>query len=248
MNDSRSSLILQPNSPRAILFDFYDTLGTRADGAAVIEIEALRRLGYDYSTEAVAEAMRRAWAPLDGALDHTVHSESAEHYRAWTSQVNRVWLAELGIDPCPEDVLAAVAWAFDEPSAYRFFDDVPATLAELRRRGYRLGVVSNWGWELPAIFARAGLADALDVLITSARCGYRKPHPEIYRCALCQLGLAPSQVLFVGDNPSADRDGPTSAGMQALLIDRSESGIVDEAIADLASLLRLLPVRAGPPR
>ena len=249
MNDSFAPLRLRADPLHAILFDFYDTLGTRAQGAAAIEIEALRSFGYEYSAGAIAEASRRAWAPFDGALDHSAHSASAEQYLAWRSEIDRVWLTELGIDPCPEDVLTRVSAASDDPGAYRLFDDVPGALTELRRRGYGLGVVSNWGWELPAIFEHAGLAGALDLLITSARCGYRKPHPEIYRCALRQLALAPSQVLFVGDNPEADIAGPAAAGMRALLIDRTEvqNGGVG-CVANLEVLLGLLPEQAGEPQ
>jgi HAD superfamily hydrolase (TIGR01662 family) len=246
VSDSLSSA---PGSltPRAVLFDFYNTLGARAISDRVLEQEALLRLGYEIPPERLSAAIARAWAPLDGAtqIEHSAHSGSAAAYRAWCSQIERAWLSDLGIDPCSDALLDALYAAYENPDAYRFFDDVAPTLDALRRRGFALGVVSNWSWELPAIFERAGLAESVDLLITSARCGYRKPHPGIYHCALRQLGLAPSEVLFVGDNPHADVDGPRAVGMSAILIDRAGSVAGCERISRLDELLRVLPERAG---
>ena len=59
-------------------------------------------------------------------------------------------------------------------------------------------------------------------MLTSARLGYRKPHPLIYLAALDALGTDPKEVLFVGDSWGPDVLGPIAVGMQAAHLARSE--------------------------
>ena len=65
-----------------------------------------------------------------------------------------------------------------------------------------------------------GLSELLDVLVSSAWAGARKPHPEIYRYTLDKAGLAPDEVLFVGDTWGPDVAGPLAAGMTPAYLER----------------------------
>jgi len=55
--------------------------------------------------------------------------------------------------------------------------------------------------------------------ILSCHVGYMKPQAEIYRLVIEAAGVPASRLLFVGDTPAADIDGPTRAGMRAMHID-----------------------------
>ena len=62
----------------------------------------------------------------------------------------------------------------------RVYDDVLPTLGALRAGGIKTAIVSNTPWGSPAALwreemARLGLADAVDVLVFCADCGWRKP-------------------------------------------------------------------------
>jgi putative hydrolase of the HAD superfamily len=63
-------------------------------------------------------------------------------------------------------------------------------LGELRRRGLTIGVCSNWGWDLEAALRATGVDALIDVALTSARVGYRKPHGAMYESMLSALGVA----------------------------------------------------------
>lgn len=66
----------------------------------------------------------------------------------------------------------------------------------LKRLGARLGVVTNCSEKLGrAAAARVGVT--FDVIVTSERAGYYKPHPAPYRLALSELKMSASEVLFV---------------------------------------------------
>jgi putative hydrolase of the HAD superfamily len=83
-------------------------------------------------------------------------------------------------------------------------------------------VCSNWNWDLDDVLASTGVAPLIDVAVTSARVGCRKPHGAIYQSILTPLGVAASEVIFVGDSWGPDVLGPLDAGMRAVHVWRSE--------------------------
>lgn len=71
----------------------------------------------------------------------------------------------------------------------------------MRNRGYRLGIVSNAWPSLDRGYRSLGLRHFFDAFVVSARLGYLKPDARIYRQAIDEIGLQPSQLLFVDDAP-----------------------------------------------
>ncbi len=92
------------------------------------------------------------------------------------------------------------------------------TLDELRRRGYRTGLISVCSEEVPALWEETAFAGRLDALVFSARCGHMKPEPEIYLLALDELGVEPHDAVFVGDGANDELAGAERVGMRAVLI------------------------------
>lgn len=84
------------------------------------------------------------------------------------------------------------------------------------------------------------MADRFGVIVASAAVGYQKPDPAIFTTALSTLGVAPAEALHVGDRRVEDLDGARSAGLQALLLDRSPQA---EATDDVITTLAQIPVR-----
>jgi HAD superfamily hydrolase (TIGR01509 family) len=92
----------------------------------------------------------------------------------------------------------------------------------LRERGVRIGVCSNLALPYGPPLLSA-LPDAPDAVILSYEVGLVKPDPAIFRLVCDRLGLRPAEILFVGDTPSADVEGPRTVGMPAMLISEFES-------------------------
>jgi HAD superfamily hydrolase (TIGR01549 family) len=81
----------------------------------------------------------------------------------------------------------------------------------------RLAVVSNFfmpGWP-QQVLETHGLGQYFEFVIDSAAIGAKKPEPKIYREALRLAGVAPGNVLFVGDDYQRDVVAPREYGMQA---------------------------------
>jgi putative hydrolase of the HAD superfamily len=93
-------------------------------------------------------------------------------------------------------------------------------LSALQREGVTQAVLSNHVPELPAIVDALGLAGYFDTVFTSATIGFEKPHPGIFGHALDAFGH-PDDVWLIGDNPVADVEGATAAGIRAVLVEGS---------------------------
>ena len=124
--------------------------------------------------------------------------------------------------------------------------DVPPLLRELRRRGIKIGVLSNTMWPREAherIFIRDEVLDLIDGAVYSSEIPWVKPHPEAFRAAMAAVGVTdPADCVFVGDRPYDDVYGAKSAGMRAVLVPNSDvpafSGTQPDAvISRLAELL-----------
>jgi HAD superfamily hydrolase (TIGR01549 family) len=94
------------------------------------------------------------------------------------------------------------------------------TLAALKKRGLRLGVVSNTygsGAVIRQQLAEHGSLPYFGATIFSSEAGVRKPHPAIFRAALEELRVSPEEAVFVGDSLIADVWGAQALGMRAVL-------------------------------
>ncbi len=121
---------------------------------------------------------------------------------------------------------------------WEVFSETYDVLKEIRSRGMRMGVVSNWPPTLMTTLEAADLKQYFDVVVASGVVGYAKPHSEIYWYALKHLGLAPEQTLFVGDDFVADIEGPAAIGMPSVLLDRERRFVeYPERIDSLHELL-----------
>ncbi len=91
----------------------------------------------------------------------------------------------------------------------------------LRARGLRIGVCSNLALPYGGPLLST-LPDPPDAVILSYEVRLVKPDPAIFHLVCNRLGVGPAEILFVGDTPSADFEGPRAIGMPAMLISEFE--------------------------
>jgi len=209
---------------RAILFDFGHTLvdfqrTQEALHAAYEQIRArIEAVAYMEVPELLDLVERVA-----GGVDRLV-AESYEQRRmeeVAQAEMFRQALSGIGFD-LPDDVIEHIV-ALDH-SAYSnsitVEPEVLATLEELRRAGYRMGLVSNISLRpdlMRADLERMGLAQYLDATVFSSEVGVRKPDPRIFQEALDRLRVEPPETVFVGDRLYDDVSGAQAVGMRSVL-------------------------------
>ena len=115
-------------------------------------------------------------------------------------------------------------------------EPVEPMLAVLRKApevGIPTGLISN-SWVMDHYTDE--IRELFDVVVISAEVGLHKPQPEIFKLAAEQLGLEPSDCVFV-DDLRENCEGAEAVGMTAVLhrdIDETVSRLEDLLEADLA--------------
>ena len=129
-----------------------------------------------------------------------------------------------------------------KPENWSLFPDAPACLKGLKRRGFRLGVISNWDASLEGLLRGMGYLPYFDEVIASAAVGCRKPGSAIFEIALERMQIDAKHAVHVGDLPEADGEGAASVGIRPVIIDRKdrypETGF--ERVGLLTDLVSLL--------
>lgn len=83
---------------------------------------------------------------------------------------------------------------------------------------YRLAFISNYPCteSITGSLKKLGLYDYFESVVISGSIGVVKPHPDIFRKSLTEIGLQPKDCVYVGDNWLADIQGAKRIGMQTI--------------------------------
>jgi HAD superfamily hydrolase (TIGR01549 family) len=214
---------------RAVLFDWGDTLFHAPHASEVIASFA-RSSGVRMSEERAREMWDEIWAvgktPGEIAKGRDLSMEA--HRRVWMDLFSRLDREVPGLS-------RALYEQVMDPHSWVPYADTRATLEAVRRRGLKVGVVSNVPADLRPVFAKHGLERLVDSYTHSFEVGVEKPDPAIFLAAAKSLGVKPGETLMVGDH-EVDR-GSERAGMRAFILPAEFDG----EVRGLDRVLALLP-------
>ncbi len=190
----------------AVIFDYYGTLTVNASAA-------VRRSGVGRVADALG-------VPADLLFDSisSTFTERATGQRG-DMVATMAWLAErCGHRPSGAQLRAACSVRTDIERGFASMlrPDAVSMLRFLHQNRLRLGVVSDCTHELPDFWTSLPVAPLIDATVFSVLVGERKPHPSLYRSVCRQLGIAPSEAVYVGDGGSCELTGATAAGIRAI--------------------------------
>lgn len=228
----------------AISFDVGYTLIEPYREAPAIVAELLRKQRIEADAHTLDAAHQRAerlfledyLRPLGDTwtADARIHAFYLRYYTQF--------LADLGL-PDPDGTHGrSIIGRYLDPSNWRLYPRVDTTLRDLHKRGYRLGIASDWGSGLTRILHALGLSRYLDWAVVSGAIGFAKPSPQFYRFVVQRAALPAGAIVHVGDSYFADVRGARTVGMDAILLDRGKRWprLDVPVIHDLAELPQLL--------
>ncbi len=195
---------------KAVLFDFDDTLHLR-DHAFGEACHAFLRRHYPTISDEEHAARHKEIVEFD---DFGYHRPLP--YPQFIEKLLTQWAG--AVYNTADDALQKFYSDFSANSV--LLDDVADVLRELRRRGYRIGVITNGCTFLQSHkLGLSGLRPLVDITLVGQTEGVDKPHPAIFRRAAARLGVPCEACLFVGDHPVNDIRGARAVGMATVRID-----------------------------
>ncbi|MFI9753270.1 HAD family hydrolase [Streptomyces collinus] len=213
---------------QAVLFDFSNTIFQMIDletwlrrvGSAVGRLAVLDAPG---AVAKISEQLRAAFRlPCVVALQEGRDLSSERHRRAmwgWWEQVDFLRGAE-----------EAAYRELTAPDAWVPYPDTEPVLRALHQRGMRVGIVSDFAWDLRTHLVHYGLDALIDTCVISYEQGREKPDPQLFLKACADLGADPRATLMVGDNPVRD-GGAAACGLRTYILPAEhrtgERGLMD---------------------
>jgi putative hydrolase of the HAD superfamily len=221
----------------AVLFDVGGVL--MVPDPAVLRA-AVAHLGICPADEVCRTAVRAAMVEMD-------RQALPPRLTDWDS-VNRACATSLGVAEPDSVVIRAVAAAFRE-APYVPVPKARSVLAELARRRFKLGIISNAHGTVEEQLAKQRICSLdgrggtqVEVIIDSTLVGLDKPDPAIFQLALEALGVPARKALYVGDSIYCDVEGAIRAGLGAIHVSSYApcGGNAHADITDIVDLLTML--------
>ena len=203
-----------PYDVQGVLFDLDDTLLDHSAAAAAAILQLVSSVP-DWTEDDVGTV--RIWRDLE--TEHFARYAAGEI--SMIGQRRARIRSFLALAEAPDDVLDERfdAYLRSYREGWRAIPGGPEVVLRLLDEGYRVGVLTNGqGVQQRAKFAAIGLTDARLVVCVSEELPAAKPAAAAYEAACSALGLAPDQVLMVGDHRTNDVDGARAAGLHAVHI------------------------------
>lgn len=204
---------------RAITFDLWNTLievVSYSEARVDALYKAATRAGFCGSVEAVEDAYK-------GSTMMYEHWWRTRHIQVDAGARLDYMLGRLGVEVREEEKAALM----------REFEDIFLRTPPPLKRGalemvealsgkYRLGVISDTGITpgrvMRLYFQERGLMGHFTSLVFSDETGLCKPHAEVFRRALGELGVEAREAVHVGDLLRTDIAGAKAAGMRAVWV------------------------------
>ncbi|MGD1085362.1 MAG: HAD-IA family hydrolase [Verrucomicrobiota bacterium] len=219
LNDYHPSSPARPGAVRrgdggilALTFDIGGTLIEPWPSVGHVYAQVASRHGLEVSPETLNRQFGAAWRG----------KKEFSHTRAGWSELVDQTFAGLVETPPSRTFFPALYDAFASAAAWRIHEDVLPCLGELRRRGLKLGAVSNWDERLRPLLRELKLDIWFDSIVISSEAGRPKPDPALFQRAAGELRTAPASILHVGDSLREDFEGARAAGFRSLLLKRGE--------------------------
>jgi putative hydrolase of the HAD superfamily len=180
---------------RTVIFDYGDVISLPQSAADRKMIATLAGVGCD------SEPFWRAYYAHRDGLDQGSAGVAA-YWRAIANDLGVSW----------DDARVHELWAADFRSWLSINPAVIEVLADLRAGGTTLALLSNAGPDYGSYFRHGPLGDFFAACYVSGELNLLKPHPEIYRHVLADLGISAAEAVFI-DNREANVRGAKALGI-----------------------------------
>ncbi|ORX54147.1 HAD-superfamily hydrolase [Hesseltinella vesiculosa] len=212
---------------RLITFDAYNTLFKPRGSLSAQYAHEAAKVGLQVHPDSVSKGFGQAYrqqllrAPLYG-------SQQGMTSEQWWEELVYNTFTEAGVEKKALDtqfprLFHALFHRFMSREGYSVFHDVQPALRELKRRGFKMGVISNCDERLGTVLQNLQLDSFFEFVLPSCTAGVEKPDGRIFDTALDLIddrSILCTEALHVGDDIKRDYYGARDAGWNAVLLNR----------------------------
>lgn len=229
-------------SIKGVLFDLEGTLVEKTLSDPDVLHAVLTRNGIDIPAQTVYQAVLTVKKELGDAIaEQCGRIPRLEYHNLWNVAVLNVLKIQI---PCKQRILQQVSDQWIHICGIYKRPDAESTISTLKTMQVKTGIVSGvYEEEIHTILATVSLDESLfDILVGADTLQKGKPDPAVFMYALQQLGIAPHEALYIGDNLKRDYLPAEKVGMNPLLIVKKGGGVPDtvQKITRLLSLIDYL--------
>ena len=231
---------------RLITFDACNTLFRVRGSPGELYSNVASRFGVEVQSKVLNDSFKSTFREFYKTLPN-FGAKCDKTAEKWWSGVVRQTFRSAGFND--EKILARISSTlyreFSTASYWEVYPEAPEVLDHLKKRNYRLAVISNFDERLDTILEGLCLKNYFDFVACSFDVGICKPSPQIFELVLSNFGVKAQETLHIGDNVELDYKPAVHLGLKSMIVDRfcrdySEEHVNPEhVIKNLNPLLKL---------
>ena len=208
------------NGIKAVFFDAADTLFYINDGLGHVYSSVAAKYGPTPDPKLVKVAFSRAFqsAPPLVFGELSAEDRKVSEKKWWYGVVENVF-EEVGMFEKFDSYFDELFEVFRR-GAWKLFPETLGVLTLLEKRGFKLGLISNFDTRVYDVCQALGIYRYFRSFVISSEAGFAKPSPEIFEIALNEQGVSAEESLHIGDSIEHDILGAEALGINAVLLDR----------------------------
>lgn len=193
------------SEPRALLVDLWDTL-TIVNGPDVRH-HAVSEVGRILGVE--GERFANTFA---NSFPQRSRGELGNLY-----ETLRTVAESCGATPSAAAIRSAAAYRLSaQRKQMRFREDASPTLGRFKAAGWRIGMITDSTCETEQLWPESAMASFIDVAVFSCAARCSKPDTRLFELATEQLGVTPSQCVYVADGRRGELAAAAALGMRSI--------------------------------
>ena len=221
---------------RYLLWDFDNTLAYREGMWGSTIYELLNEHGYCKSNlDDIKHYLKNGFPWHSPEVSHQVFFNN----KKWWEYMNEHFVGILKELKVENNVAITIAnkirEKYLEPSKWHLYDDTIYCLKNSIEKGYSNIILSNHVPELDELVDNLGIRDYFIKVYSSAHIGYEKPNIKIFEKVFMDINDVDS-ITMVGDSYIADIQGAKEAGIDAILVRKSNDYNHNSYFASLREL------------
>ncbi|NWW83788.1 HDHD3 protein, partial [Rhynochetos jubatus] len=210
---------------RLLTWDVKDTLLRLRQPVGQSYAAEARAHGVSVQPEALSRSFREAYGAQSRHFPNYGRGQGLTSQQWWLDVVKQTFRLS-GVHEERVLTLMAEKLYHDFCSAHNWevLPGASETLGRCCRRGFRMGVVSNFDNRLEKVLSQCNLRHHFEFILTSEGAGFAKPDGRIFEKALRLGGVPPEQAAHIGDDYTRDYRAARAVGMHSFLLQAAGQG------------------------